>query len=67
MDETSQKHFNQILKKDPEALDEDEIAFLRARQAYLKAIQLEEYTKVLKINQTSAETETVKTTNAKSK
>ncbi len=67
MDSASQEHFNEILKKDPDKLTEDEIGFLRARRTYLKAIQLEEYASILNKNQTSEEPETVKKENAKTK
>lgn len=63
MDERSQERLNEILKKDPSLLTEEEIAFLRARSSYLKKIQLEEYQSILNpkvIDQTS-EKETVKT------
>ena len=66
MDQASQEHLNKILTIDPSNLTQDEVDFLRARRSYLKAIQLEEYESVLKINQTS-KAETVKTTNAKLK
>lgn len=48
----------EILAKNPEALSENEIDFLRARRSYLKKIHLEEFKDVLE-NQTSKE-ETVK-------
>ena len=52
MDSESEKHLNEILKKSPNTLNKDEIAFLRARRSYLKPSQLEEYASIL--NQTSA-------------
>jgi hypothetical protein len=72
MDLRSQEHFDKILKKTPKELNEQEIAFLRARSSYLKKSQLEEYDSVLnpkpeiyvakkdRKNQTSEELETVK-------
>ena len=70
MDPRSQEYFNQIIAKDPETLNEEEIAFLRARQSYLKKIQLEEYNSILnpKVkNQTPEKSETVKEDGKKSK
>lgn len=65
MDLRSQEYFDSILKKEPEALNQDEKTFLWARRGYLKKSQLEEYEDVIKPkevkpkNQTS-EKETVK-------
>lgn len=56
MDQRSQELFDKILTKDPEALNSDEIAFLRARRSYLKKTQLDEYNSILepkKASQTS--------------
>ena len=58
MDQKSQEYFDKILKKDPETLNKDEIAFLRARRSYLKKSQLEEYASVLETK--PAEKQTVK-------
>ena len=62
MDPRSQERLDNILKKDPTTLTQEEIGFLRARRIYLKKIQLEEYASVLNLvkSQTSDE-ETVNT------
>ena len=57
MNPEAQALLDEILKKEPENLNGDEIKFLRARSSYLKKSQLEEYHSVL--NQTSQQ-ETVK-------
>lgn len=38
---------NDILKKEPEALSQEDRAFLRARRSYLRKSQVEEYKEVL--------------------
>ena len=58
MNQEAKERLDNILKKSPEELGTEEIAFLRARRDYLKTSQVEEYSSVLK-NQTS-KTETVK-------
>ena len=52
MNSEAQVRLDEILKKSPDTLNKDEIAFLRARRSYLKPSQLEEYASIL--NQTSA-------------
>ena len=47
MDATSQKVFDEILKKRISELTVDDKAFLRARRSYLKESQLKEYDEVL--------------------
>lgn len=47
MDQRSQELFDEILKKNPDELNESEASFLRARRSYLKKAQLEEYKEVL--------------------
>lgn len=47
MDPKSQEYLNTILTKEPKALSQDEVLFLRARRSYLKKAQLEEYEDIL--------------------
>ena len=47
MNPEAQEYLDSILKKSPDILNKDEIAFLRARRSYLKESQLEEYESVL--------------------
>lgn len=47
MNQEAQAALDAILAKNPQVLTRDEIAFLRARQSYLKDSQKEEYKSVL--------------------
>jgi len=68
MDQRTQEYFDSILKKEPIALNETEIKFLRARSSYLKKAQLEEYESVLYPKETKpVEKQTVKKQNATTK
>ena len=67
MDEKSQEYLNTILAKQPETLNQVEIAFLRARQSYLKKSQLEEYNDIFNPETKPLVTETVKKKNANPK
>ena len=65
MDDRSQIFFNEILKKNPDELNEDEVIFLRSRRSYLKKSQLEEYQDVInkedkKVQNQTSDKETVK-------
>jgi len=55
MDKRSQEYLDKILVKGPEALNSEEIAFLRARRSYLKKAQLEEFESVLETKPPKAE------------
>ena len=62
MNPGAQTRLDNILKKSPEELNTEEIAFLRARRDYLKTSQVEEYDSILNPKETKPlETETVKT------
>lgn len=61
MNPEAQTVLDEILKKDPEELTEDEVRFLRARRSYLKKSQLEEYDSILNQKTKPQESETVKT------
>lgn len=65
MDPKSQEYFDQILAKEIETLNENEVKFLRARRSYLRKTQLEEYDSILNPETKPPKTETVKK-NAKS-
>lgn len=58
MNPEAQERLDEILKKDPETLTQEEIGFLRARRSYLKKSQEEEYASVLETK--PPKTETVK-------
>ncbi len=60
MNKEAQERLNQILAKDPDTLNSDEIGFLRARQGYLKKAQLEEYNSILNPKTKPPVKETVK-------
>jgi len=47
MDLKSKERFDKILEKPSTEFTKDEIAFLKARRAYLKKPQLEEYKNIL--------------------
>jgi len=47
MEPRSQEYLDQIFKKELNTLNDQEIAFLRARRSYLKRSQLEEYDSIL--------------------
>lgn len=47
MNPEAQEYLDNILKKNPEGLSNEEIKFLKARKSYLKNTQLEEYASVL--------------------
>lgn len=57
MNKEAQELLEKILSKPMNELTDNEIAFLKARQSYLKSYQLEDYKEIL--NQTSQK-ETVK-------
>lgn len=48
MNPEAQEFLDNILKKTPEELNDEEVRFLRARSSYLKKSQLEEYKNILK-------------------
>lgn len=50
MNPEAQARLNEILKKDPSVLTEEEVAFLKARRGYLKQAQREEFKSVLEPN-----------------
>jgi len=47
MDQRSKEMLKGILEKDIQALDEKDVAFLRARRSYLTASEVEKYAAVL--------------------
>ncbi len=47
MDELSAKRLGELVSKEPAALNEDEVAFLRARRSYLNEEQLAVFDEVL--------------------
>jgi len=55
MDPRSQEAFDEILKKSPESLSEEEVAFLRARYGYIRRSQRGEYKEILTVKQTEEE------------
>lgn len=57
MNQEAQEYLDTILKKEPEALNFEERAFLRARRSYLKKAQLEEYKEVLEPEETPSNQE----------
>lgn len=60
MNPEAQAVLDDILKKTPEELSPEEIAFLRARRSYLKKSQLDEYSDVLEAKAKPPVTEAVK-------
>lgn len=50
MNPEAQKLLDEILKKNPRDLTEEECVFLRARRGYLKDTQLEEYKLIINPN-----------------
>lgn len=60
MNPEAQAYLEEILKKNPAELTEEECAFLRARVSYLKPAQKEEYEDVLKVKNQTSDKETVK-------
>jgi len=68
MDPKSKERLDKILTKNPDALTEDEIGFIKARRSYLKKIQIEEYESILKpVTSQTSDQETVNTHARKSK
>lgn len=67
MDLRSQEILEAILKKEPRELNEEEIAFLKARRSYVKESQLAEYESVLHLKNQTSDKETVKENAKKSK
>ena len=67
MDLKSQEILESILKKEPRELNEEEIAFLKARRSYVKESQLAEYESVLHLKNQTSDKETVKENAKKSK
>lgn len=67
MDLRSQEILESILKKEPRELNEEEIAFLKARRTYVKESQLAEYESVLHLKNQTSDKETVKENAKKSK
>lgn len=67
MDLRSQEILEAILKKEPRELNEEEIAFLKARRTYVKESQLAEYESVLHLKNQTSDKETVKENAKKSK
>ena len=65
MDPRSQERLDSILTKNPSALTQEEVGFLRARRSYLKKIHLEEYESVL--NSVSSQTSDEETVNTHAK
>lgn len=61
MNPEAQAYLDEILKKAPDTLKPEEIAFLRARESYLKPVQKEEYKEVLNVKHQTSTKETVKT------
>ena len=51
MNPEAKKYLKEILEKEPEALSQTEIEFLRARASYLKKSQLKEYKSVLEVKE----------------
>jgi len=51
MNPKSKELLDKVLSKNPDELNKDEVAFLRARRSYLKNSQLEEYSSVLQTPQ----------------
>jgi hypothetical protein len=47
MDESSQKLFDEIMRKEPTGLTPSDVAFLKARESYLTPDQRERYAEVL--------------------
>ena len=60
MNTEAQAVLNEILKKEPETLNENDIKFLKARRSYLKKAQLEEYDSILNPKTKPAQKQTVK-------
>lgn len=60
MNPEAQELLDSILKKNPEDLNEEEQAFVRARSSYLKKSQLEEFKDILHPKHQTSEKETVK-------
>ena len=67
MDLRSQEILEAILKKEPRELNEEEIAFLKARRTYVRESQLAEYESVLHLKNQTSDKETVKENAKKSK
>lgn len=57
MNPEAQERLDEILKLNPDALNPEQVAFLKARRSYLKKSQLEEYKEVLEAENAPEEVE----------